>query len=69
MFRKLRSYIDDQNEVFVEYKKEAKSKVAAAKEKVRWHKVVCSLFLDWCYCKLSYLAHIVVYMLSIGEKY
>jgi len=68
MFRKLRSYIDDQNARFAEEKKAAKSKVSEAKEKVRLHKVLCFLFLDWCNCKLSHSVHIVVYMLSTGKK-
>jgi hypothetical protein len=35
IFRKLRSYIDDQNAILAEEMKAAKSKVAEAKEKVR----------------------------------
>jgi len=68
MFRKLRSYIDDQNAMLVEEMKAAKSKVAEAKEKVRRYTVVCFLFLKWCYSKLSHGLHIVGYMLSTGKK-
>lgn len=35
MFRKLRKYVDDQNAIFAQEKKETKLKVAEAKEKVR----------------------------------
>jgi hypothetical protein len=35
MFRKLRKYIDEQNGIFAEEKKAAKTKAAEAKEKVR----------------------------------
>lgn len=48
MCRELRSYIDDQNDKFAKEKKEAKSKLAAAKEKVRGRKVVFFLFLNCC---------------------
>jgi len=68
IFRKLRSYIDDQNAILVEEMKAAKSKVAEAREKVRRYTVVCFLFVKWCYSKLSHGVHIDVYMLSTGKK-
>ena len=55
MSRKLRSYIDDQNVRFAEEKKEAKSKVAAAKEKVTGNMVVYSVNLDHCFCYIVFM--------------
>jgi hypothetical protein len=67
MLRKLRSYIDDQNTKIAEEKKAAKSKVAEAKEKVRYHKVLSFLFLKWRNCKLIHVVPIV-YVLSTGKN-
>lgn len=65
MFRTLRNFIDSQNSRYGEEMKEAKSKVAAAKEKVAGNKVLCSLYLN-CHC--CYIAFIIFNVCYLQEK-
>ena len=65
MFSKLRSCIDDKNSRHVEEVKEAKTRIAAAKEKVTANKVLCSLYRD---CPCCYLVFIILYACYLQEK-
>lgn len=65
MFSKLRSCIEDKNSRHVEEVKEAKTRIAAAKEKVTANKVLCSLYRD---CPCCYLVFIILYACYLQEK-